>query len=117
MSNAARSMTVFGVYLALSGLAFILIPNTILPLFGFPATTDIWIRVVGLLALILSFYFLYSVRQNDLHFYRAAVAARVMFFIGLVVFVVLGWGSPTLIGFGLIDLAGAVWTWLALRAS
>ena len=117
MLNPARSITVFGIYLLLSGLSFILIPNLILPLFGFAATTEVWIRVVGLLAAILGFYFLYSVRQADHRFFRATIYARLMFFTGLVLFALLGWGSPLLVAFGLIDLAGAAWTWVALRAT
>ena len=116
MLNPARSIGVFGIYLALSGLSFIFIPNFILPLLGFAATTEVWIRVVGLLALILGFYFLYSVRHADRDFFRATVYARLIFFSGLVAFVLLGWASPLLIAFGLIDLAGAAWTWRSLRA-
>jgi hypothetical protein len=117
MLNVARSITVFGIYLALSGLSFIFIPNVILSLFGFAATAEVWIRVVGLLAAILGFYFLYSVRHSDHHFFRATVYARLTFFTGLVLFALLGWGSPMLVAFGLIDLAGAAWTWVALRAA
>ena len=116
MSNPERSITVFGIYLALSGLSFIFIPNIILPLFGFPTTTEVWIRVVGLLAAILGLYFLYGVRYQDRLFFRATVFARVVFCTGVILFAALGWGSPMLIVFGLIDLAGAAWTWLSLRA-
>lgn len=117
MNNAARSITVFGTYLAASGLSFVFIPNIILPLLGLATTTDIWIRVVGLLATILGGYFLYSVRHDDRVFYRATVYARVVFFAGITAFVVFGLTSPLLVVFGLIDLAGAAWTWLSLRAA
>lgn len=117
MLNAARSITVFGIYLALSGLSFMFLPNIILPLFGFAQTGEVWIRMVGLLALILGFYFLYSVRHADHYFFRATITARLMFFSGLALFAILGWGSPMLVAFGLIDLAGAAWTWLSLRAA
>lgn len=117
MSNPARSILVFGVYLALAGLAFILIPNVVLPLLGLATTTEVWIRITGLLTAILGMYFLYSVRYDDLHFFRATVIARLMFFSGVTLFAILGWGSPLLIAFGLVDLAGAAWTWLALRAA
>jgi hypothetical protein len=116
MSQSARSMTVFGVYLGLAGLAFMFVPNTVLPLVGLPATTEVWIRLVGLLTVILSLYFLYSVRHNDRTFFRVSIYARLIFFTGVTLFALLGWGSPMLIVFGLVDLAGAVWTWLALRA-
>ncbi len=116
MSNPARSILVFGVYLALAGLCFIFIPNIILPLLGFAITIEVWIRLVGLLTAILGMYFLYSVRYNDAHFFRATIIARLMFFTGVLLFTLVGWGSPMLIVFGLVDLAGAAWTWLALRS-
>ena len=116
MSNPARSITVFGVYLAITGLSFIFIPNIVLPLLGFQPTTEVWIRVVGLLAAILGGYFLYAVRYDDLRFFRATVYARIAFFTGMTLFALLGLASPLLVLFGLIDLAGATWTWVSLRA-
>lgn len=116
MSNSARSILVFGIYLIVSGLSFIFIPNVVLPLFGFAATTEVWIRMVGLLAAILGMYFLYSVRHDDRLFFRATIYARLIFFGGVAAFALSGWGSPMLVLFGLIDLAGAAWTWLSLRA-
>ncbi len=94
-----------------------IVPNFVLPLFGFPTTTEVWIRLVGLLTAILGMYFLYSVRNDDRHFFRATVFARLIFFAGVTSLVILDLGSPLLIAFGLVDLAGAAWTWLALRAS
>src|SRR5688500_5137788 len=117
MSNLSRSITVFGIYLSLAGLSFILIPNLVLPIFGFPTTTEVWIRLVGLLTAILGMYFLYSVRHDDHHFYRASVYARLIFFSGVTLFALFKLGSPLLILFGLVDLAGAAWTWTALRGS
>ena len=116
MSKPARSITVHGIYLVLSGLSFVFVPNFVLPLFGFAPTSEVWIRVVGLLATILGGYFLYSVRVDDRSFFRATIFARLTFFTGVMLFVLFGLGSPMLILFGLIDLAGAAWTWLTLRA-
>jgi hypothetical protein len=117
MSNLTRSITAFGIYLLLAGLSFIFIPNIVLPLLGFPPTTEIWIHIVGLLTAILGMYFLYSVRHDDRNFFRATLYARLIFFSGTVLFVLLKWSSPLLILFGLVDLVGAAWTWTALRTS
>jgi hypothetical protein len=62
-------------------------------------------------------YFLYSVRHDDRHFFRATIYARLIFFTGVTLFAILKLGSSMLILFGLVDLAGAAWTWTALRAS
>lgn len=113
--NASRSITVFGIYLAAIGLGFFFIPNLILSLLGFATTTEVWIRLTGLLTAILGMYFLYSVRHKDMAFFRATIFARLIFFAGVTTLVVLGWASPLLVAFGLVDLAGAAWTWWALR--
>ncbi|MBI3243614.1 MAG: hypothetical protein HYZ49_15125 [Chloroflexi bacterium] len=115
MSNPARSITVFGIYLAIAGLSFFLVPNMVLLPLGFPTTTEVWIRLTGLLTAILGMYFLYSVRYDDRHFFRATIFARLIFFTGVTTIVILRLGSPLLIVFGLVDLAGAGWTWFALR--
>ncbi len=117
MKNPVLTMIVFGVYLLATGLGFVLAPNLLLPLFGFPATTEVWVRIVGLLSTILGMYFLYLARSDQRRFILATVYARLIFFTGVTAFALLGFGSPILVAFGLIDLAGAAWTWLALRAT
>lgn len=117
MSQASRSIQVFGLYLALVGLSLAAAPNTVLPLLGFPTSAEVWVRMVGLLTLIFAYYFIHSVRYDDRTFYRATVTARVVFFSGATLFVLLGLSGPMLVAFGLIDLAGAAWTWSALRSS
>jgi len=117
MKNPALSITVFGVYLLANGVGFVLTPNLLLPMFGFPTTTEVWVRIVGLLSGILGMYFLYLVRPDQRRFMQATVYARLIFFTGVTAFALLNFGSPLLIAFGLIDLAGAAWTWLALRAT
>lgn len=117
MSNSARSILVFGIYLAVAGLSFFIAPNMVLPLMGFPITTEVWIRLMGLLTAILGMYFLYSVRHDDRHFFRATIIARLIFFTGVTALVTFKLASPLLVAFGLIDLAGAAWTWSALRTA
>ncbi len=51
MSKAAKSLFVFGIYLIVIGLAFLLVPNIQLRLFGFPETSEPWIRVMAVLLL------------------------------------------------------------------
>jgi len=51
MSAAAKSLVVFAMYLFVLGLALIIVPNAILALFGLPPTSDVWIRIIGVVAL------------------------------------------------------------------
>jgi hypothetical protein len=58
MTAAARSIQVFCAYLVALALALLLSPNTLLGLFGFAPTGEVWIRVVGMLVGILGVYYL-----------------------------------------------------------
>jgi hypothetical protein len=50
MSKIAFTIRVYSFYLFLMGLGMMLIPNLLLSLFGFAETTEIWIRMLGLLS-------------------------------------------------------------------
>jgi hypothetical protein len=117
MSKAAKSVLVFGIYLIVIGLGFLLIPNTMLGLFGIPATTEPWIRVVAMLLLILAYYYIQAARKELTDFLRLTVYGRASVIVFFIAFVVLGLAEPVLIGFGVVDLAAAIWTALALRSA
>ena len=115
MSQAARSVFVHGLYLALSGLTLIAVPNLLFGLLGISLTTEVWARLVGVLTLILGFYFIQAARKEVLEFMRWTVYARLTFMSFCVLFVLLNFIGPVLLLFGLLDLLGAIWTALALR--
>lgn len=116
MSKSALSLLVFGLYLVGMGVGFVIMPNLVLGLFGLPATSEVWIRVVGMLALLLAFYYVQSARHELRPMIEWSVPARIAAFLFFVLFVVAGWGSPILILFGAVDLLAALWTAWALRA-
>lgn len=116
MKNPALASTVFGIYALAMGIGFTFAPNMLLSIFGIPATTEVWIRVIGLLALAIGFYYLYAGRSNDLHFFRMSLIGRALFFVGMTAFALLNLGPTILIAFGLVDLLAALWTAYALRA-
>ena len=117
MSHAAKSILVFGVYILVLGVVLLVAPNILLGLFGIPPTTDVWIRVLGVLVGILGFYYIQAGRNELTAFFRATLYGRcalLVLFIGLVV---LGFAPAMLILIGVIDFLGAVWTGFALRGS
>ena len=117
MSAPARSVLVHGIYLTLSGVTLIGVPNLLFGLLGIPATGEVWVRVVGVLTLILGFYFIQAARKEIIEFMRWTIYARLTFMLFCIVFVLLGFIGPILLLFGLLDLLGAVWTALALRSA
>lgn len=117
MSRAARTVFVWGIYLLILGGAFVVSPNVVPVTFGFPATQEVWIRVVGMLVLLLSYYYLQAARSENTGFFHWSVNARAAVIVFFVAFVALGFAQPMLILFGVVDVLGAAWTRLALRSS
>ena len=115
LSKAARSLLVFGIYLTALGLFLLVAPNTLITLFGLPAVNDVWIRVAGMLIVLLAYYDIQAARNEMTNFFRWSVVARasvIVFFAG---FVLADLVKPILLLFGGVDLAAAIWTRLALR--
>jgi hypothetical protein len=116
MTQAARSVFVFGIYLAALGLAIMVVPNLVLAPFGFPPTSEVWLRLAGTLTAIIGWFFLVAARHGTESFFRATLVTRPFLFLSLVAFVLFGLAPPQLILFGVLDLLGALWTFLALRS-
>lgn len=117
MSRPARSVCVFAGYLVLLGFILVAAPNLLLTTFGIPPTNEVWIRVVGVLVVILGFYFAQAARKEITDFFRWTVPARSAVIVFFIAFVLLGWAKPVIILFGAIDLIGAIWTFMALHSS
>ncbi|MET1253944.1 hypothetical protein [Aliikangiella maris] len=116
MGKSAKSLFVFSVYLLLLGIALTILPNPIIQLFNFPATSEPWIRTTGMLLIIITPYYFYAIKHNWLGFFQVTVYTRASVICFFIVFVSLGWARPELILFSIIDLAGATWTQLCLNA-
>ena len=116
MSKSARSMFVFGLYVAVLGIMMIGVPNFLLKI-SRTSTTEVWIRVAGLLLLYLGFYYIQAARKEMTDFFRWTVYTRSTVIVFFAAFVLLGLARPPLIMFGVIDLLGAIWTGSALRSA
>jgi hypothetical protein len=116
VSKSAVSLFVFGVYMFIVGLIMLVIPNFFLSLVGIPTTTEIWIRMAGMLIFILSFYYMISARWELKQFFLLSVYGRGSLIVFVTIFVLMGLGKPVMILFGFFDLLGAIWTALALRS-
>jgi hypothetical protein len=115
MTPAARTLSVFGLYLLAAGGALLLVPALMLQPLGVPVPADVWVRVVGLLAIALGLYYRVAARAELLAFMRMSVRVRLGVACAFVGFIVAGLAPVALLGFGLIDAAGAAWTARALR--
>lgn len=116
MSNSARSIFIFGLYLLVLGIILLLTPNILLRMFFFSPTDEVWIRVVGMLVLFLSFYYTQAARKELTDFFRWTIYVRFSVVVFFTAFVMVGLAKPALIIFGVVDVVGAFWTLTALRS-
>ena len=116
MSQCAFSAKVFAVYLFIAGTTLVLSPNLLLTLVHIPPTSEVWIRVIGLIAFMIGVYAWVAASHEFTPFMVASVYTRFAVFVAFVVFVTMGLASPMAILFGVADLAGGIWTYFALRA-
>lgn len=116
MSAVARSLVVFGWYLVGFGALLVLVPNLPFGIVGLPPTGEVWIRVVGLLMLIIGYFDVRIGPEDFLPYARLTVHARVAVLVFLIGFVVAGLVKPVLILVGVVDFAGALWTAAAIRS-
>lgn len=117
MLNPRLSLLVFGLYMVLVvGLGFMVMPMPILRFFALEAGDDVWIRFVGMLALIIGFYYIQVARAGLERFFPWTVVGR-LYAAGFMVLLVVGkLVGASLLLFAAIDSAGALWTWFGLRS-
>jgi hypothetical protein len=117
VTRAAVSVLAFGVYMLVMGVLLLAVPNVLLSLVRYPITDELWLRVLGVVTLILGYYYTVAARDELTSFFRASVIARPLLIVFFCTFVALGIAEPVLVLFGVVDLLGAIWTALALRYS
>jgi hypothetical protein len=116
MSKAAVSVFVFGIYLYVVGTLLVTVPNRFLGLSGLLPTHEVWVRVAGVLVLCIATYYTLAARAGMRDFLCWTVPVRGAVMVFFTAFVVLRLVGVPFLVFGGVDLAGAVWTALALRA-
>ena len=115
MKNPAMTIRVFGGYLIVLAAVLMVAPNLLLEQFGIAPVQDVWIRVTGMLAGFLGFYYIRVAGAGLISFIAWTVPVRLSVFLFFGAFVLLGLGPPVLLVFAIVDAAGAAWTWWALR--
>lgn len=116
MSKSAFSLFVFSIYMFALGALLVVAPNVLLSFFGIPETREVWIRIVGMLALIFGYLDFMASRYELLTFIRWTVFGRLSVPVFFVIFVALGFAPPILMLFGAIDAAAAIWTAVCIHS-
>lgn len=115
MSRSVFSLKIFAAYLLGLGVILVLAPNLLLTMFGFPATSEVWIRVLGFVVVNLSVYYWYAAKSESRPLFVATIYTRTFILVAFAALAVSGLAKPTLVLFGAVDAIGGLWTYLALR--
>jgi len=114
MSSPGLGLAAEGVVGIGLGFIFLLIPNVLLEMLGIPTTDEPWIRAAGVFVIALGVHHVLSGRAEAMPLIRASVPERIGVAVALAVLAGL-WGYWPLLLLALVPLAGAAWTWFALR--
>ena len=115
MTSTAKSVFYYSFYMLGMGLGLLFVPDLLLGIFGFDATNDIWIHVLGLFAFCAGMLYFYCGRTNQTGLFRISIIERIIFFFGMVGIVLFLRANPMLALIGIVDLFGAIWTAVTLR--
>jgi hypothetical protein len=114
VSRAARSIQIWSTYLLVVGAGLAIIPNLILSTLGVAETDEVWIRILGVVVVLLALYYWDAARHETSNFFLASVMGRLFVVASLLVFWAMG--APwQLLLFAALESAGALWTLSALR--
>ena len=112
---AAQSLQVFGLYLCVAGTGLLLAPGLLLSPLGLAVPADVWVRMVGVLALALGTCDVLAGRDLVASLIHWSIWRRLAAGVGIGLMVLLGLAPAALLLFAAVDIAAAVWTAMAMR--
>jgi hypothetical protein len=115
MSKSGVSVFVWGIYVTLIGLNFAFVPSIAPP--GLDPPSDFWGRTVGVIALALGYYYIRLGRGKGMEkVYAWTVHGRGLAVILEFVFIAMNVLPMGFLPLAIIELAGTLWTAIALRS-
>jgi len=115
MSKSAKSVLIFGIYLAFSGLMLLLVPNALITPFGIEPTNEVWIRLSGILLMALAVYYYLGAKHEIIVIMKATAFIRLSIIFFFSAFAFFNLVSPNIIFFSAVDFLGGIWTLLMLN--
>ncbi len=115
MNKIYKSLYGQMVFVIIAGLQLLFIPNVFFAMFGIPTTSENWIRLMGLLVLILSIYYYFLAKYGNDKVVWGTVLGRLAFCFGEIIMVVLGLFPPIILAFAVVETSLTIWTWRELK--
>ena len=115
MSKSAKSVFIYGLFYAFNGLMLLLAPNVLLNSLGIAPTTEVWIRLAGVLLSAIAVYYILAAKYEIIVIMKATAFIRITIIFFFTAFVLLQMVSPSIIVIAVIDFIGGIWTFLMLK--
>ena len=109
------SLSAHALYVLLMGFSLIFIPNFVLNIFGFEPTSEIWVKVLGLIIASFAVLFYHINNYGNEKIVRSSILSRFFVSTGLIFLALLGQVKINLILFAGIDALTAAWTWIEMK--
>jgi hypothetical protein len=117
MKRVEISILSWGIYLIGLGLALICIPVKTVALFGYESYEDLWIRVAGILSVVLGMYYIQVAKNQIYPLYRWKIIGHVFGMLCMVAFIVEGVADKRMIGTIAVESLACLWTVYAIRSN
>lgn len=114
MDATAFSIYAFGTYEIMAGLGFLAFPNSILSFLRMEKSIEPWIRIVGILAILIGYYHFMIGRLGINDLYWPTIYARILFIVLLALLVLAKKAPKKIILFGIASLLSTIWTYWTL---
>jgi hypothetical protein len=115
MSKSARSVFIYGIYLAINGLMLLFVPNVLLNSLGIEPTTEVWIRLAGILLMAIAVYYILGAKYELIVILKATAFIRFSIVFFFTAFVLLKLVSSSIIIISVVDFLGGAWTFFMLK--
>ncbi len=115
MRRVEISILVWGIYIIILGLFMITIPVKTMALFDYQISDDLWVRFIGILAVVLGLYYIQVAQKKIIPLYRWKIVGHAFGLLCMTIFIISGVADKRLIGTMVIELAGCLWTLITLK--
>ncbi len=115
MSKSAKSVFIYGIFYAFNGLMLLLAPNVLLNSLGIEPTTEVWIRLAGILLSAIAIYYILAAKYELIVVMKATAFIRFTIIFFFTAFVLFDMVSSSIIIISVIDFLGGAWTFLMLK--
>ena len=116
MTSSSKSLYYFGIYVLVTGVTICIFPDQFISILKLPEISISWTRFIGLLVIIIGGYDIVSGRNNVETLIKASIYLRLLFFVGVLLLFYSGQMTNKILPLGIIDLFGAIWTAISIKA-